>query len=143
MEEESKAGLSRRDLLRRGALLGAAAAGAPAVLSGTAGAATALGHYDSKKKLAPFVAGRKGSEKPTDLPRRIAWANVSDAEFFLAITHSIQAGAKHPEGERGTARVNNNPAKNIEQINPSLQRGIPALRIQPLDAAAQAAPMKE
>src|SRR3954447_3419130 len=143
MEEESKAGLSRRDLLRRGALLGAAAAGAPAVLSGTAGAATALGHYDSKKKLAPFVAGRKGSQKPTDLPRRIAWANVSDAEFFLAITHSIQAAAKDRKVEFVTAIANNNSAKNIEQISTFLQRGIAALCIQPLDANAQAPLMQQ
>jgi ribose transport system substrate-binding protein len=143
MEDEPKQGLSRRDLLRRGAVLGAAAASVPTVLSQSAGAATLLGDYDSKRKLPPFVAGRRGGQKPADLPRRIAWANVSDAEFFLAITHSIQAAAKDRKLDFVTAIAYNDYSKNIEQNNTFLQRGICSLCIQPLDAAAQAAPMKQ
>jgi ribose transport system substrate-binding protein len=78
-----------------------------------------------------------------DLPRRIAWANTSDAEFFLAITNSIQMAAEDRDLEFITAIANDDSAKNIEQINTFLQRGIAALCIQPLDANAQAPLMQQ
>ncbi|BCB83911.1 hypothetical protein Psuf_012240 [Phytohabitans suffuscus] len=94
-----------------------------------------------KKQLAPFDFNGAAGEKP-DLPKRIAWANTSDAEFFLQITRAIESAA----GARGlefiTAIANDDSAKNIEQIETFLQRGIAALCIQPLDANAQAPLMK-
>src|SRR5581483_11782387 len=97
------------------------AAGAPAVLAQSAGAAPVLADYNAAKKLPPFVPGRKGPTKPTNLPRRIAWANVSDAEFFLEITHSIQAAAKDRKLDFVTAIADNDSSKNIDQINTFLQ----------------------
>ena len=92
--------------------------------------------------LAPFVFGENSGSAP-DLPKRIAWANTSDAEFFMAITNSIEQAATERGLEFITAIANDDSAKNIEQINTFLQRGIGALAIQPLDANAQAPLMKE
>jgi ribose transport system substrate-binding protein len=94
------------------------------------------------KALEPFVASDTVGEIP-DLPRRIAWANTSDAEFFLAITNSIQLAAEDRDLEFITAIANDDSAKNIEQISTFLQRGIAALCIQPLDANAQAPLMQQ
>ncbi|MFE4663566.1 sugar ABC transporter substrate-binding protein [Streptomyces sp. NPDC056716] len=89
------------------------------------------------KDLKPFEFGQPAGEKP-DLPKRIAWANTSDAEFFLQITNSIELAAKERGLEFVTAIANDDSAKNIEQIETFLQRGVGALCIQPLDANAQA-----
>lgn len=94
------------------------------------------------KTLQPFQISDKAGEKP-DLPKRIAWANTSNAEFFLAITNSIQLAAEERGLEFITAIANDDSAKNIEQINTFLQRGIAALCIQPLDANAQAPLMQQ
>ena len=94
------------------------------------------------KNLEPFVASDTVGEIP-DLPRRIAWANTSDAEFFLAITNAIQLAAEDRDLEFITAIANDDSAKNIEQISTFLQRGIAALCIQPLDANAQAPLMQQ
>ena len=94
------------------------------------------------KTLKPFVPGTTAGEKP-NLPKRIAWANTSDAEFFLAITNSIDLAAKDRGLEFITAIANDDSTKNIEQINTFLQRGIAALCIQPLDANAQAPVMQQ
>ena len=94
------------------------------------------------KTLQPFKPGNPPGEVP-NLPKRIAWANTSDAEFFLAITNAIDLAAKDRGLEFITAIANDDSAKNIEQINTFLQRGIAALCIQPLDANAQAPLMQQ
>ncbi|RIK34662.1 MAG: ribose ABC transporter [Chloroflexi bacterium] len=94
------------------------------------------------KTFQPFQASDKVGEKP-NLPRRIAWANTSNAEFFLAITNAIQMAAEDRDLEFITAIANDDSARNIEQINTFLQRGIAALCIQPLDANAQAPLMQK
>jgi ribose transport system substrate-binding protein len=94
------------------------------------------------KNLEPFVASDTVGEIP-DLPRRIAWANTSNAEFFLAITNAIQMAAEDRDLEFITAIADDDSAKNIEQIGTFLQRGIAALCIQPLDANAQAPLMQQ
>jgi ribose transport system substrate-binding protein len=93
------------------------------------------------KDLAPFQFGQPAGEKP-DLPKRIAWANTSDAAFFLQITDSIELAAKERGLDFVTAIANDDSAKNVEQIETFLQRGVGALCIQPLDANAQAPLMK-
>jgi ribose transport system substrate-binding protein len=90
----------------------------------------------------PFQASDTVGEKP-NLPRRIAWANTSNAEFFLAITNAIQLAAEDRDLDFITAIANDDSARNIEQINTFLQRGIAALCIQPLDANAQAPLMQK
>jgi len=94
------------------------------------------------KTLQPFKPGNPPGEVP-NLPKRIAWANTSDAEFFLAITNAIDLAAKDRGLEFITAIANDDSVKNIEQINTFLQRGIAALCIQPLDANAQAPLMQQ
>ena len=148
----SATSLSRRQLLKglmvvgTGASLLAACVAAPAApaAEGTAAPAAeaASDTGPDPKALKPFEANDKVGEIP-DLPKRIAWANTSNAEFFLAITNSIQMAAEERGLEFITAIANDDSAKNIEQINTFLQRGIAALCIQPLDANAQAPLMQQ
>ncbi|GAA4469433.1 sugar ABC transporter substrate-binding protein [Phytohabitans houttuyneae] len=149
--------LNRRNLLRIGALAGAGTfvglplLGACSVDDGSgsdsgsgsgAGGEKVIGNgITEKKQLAPFDFNGPAGEKP-DLPKRIAWANTSDAEFFLQITRAIESAATARGLEFATAIANDDSAKNIEQIETFLQRGIAALCIQPLDANAQAPLMK-
>ncbi|MGI9147551.1 MAG: sugar ABC transporter substrate-binding protein [Chloroflexota bacterium] len=97
---------------------------------------------DVISQLKPFVASGKVGTKP-DLPRRVAWANTSDAEFFLSITQAMEMSAKERGLEFITAIANDDSAKNVEQMNTFLERGICAMGIQPLDANAQAPIMQK
>ncbi|MDQ3249387.1 MAG: sugar ABC transporter substrate-binding protein [Chloroflexota bacterium] len=141
--------LSRRAMLRGMMALGAASIGtnllagcvAPVAPAEPAAPAAADAGPDPKT-FQPFQPSDTVGEIP-DLPRRIAWANTSNAEFFLAITNSIQMAAEDRDLEFITAIANDDSAKNIEQINTFLQRGIAALCIQPLDANAQAPLMQQ
>jgi len=147
---ESSAGqtLSRRTILQGMMTIGAASIGMNLLAACVAPAApvpaeTAVADSGpDPKTLEPFVASDTVGEKP-DLPRRIAWANTSNAEFFLAITNSIELAAQERDLEFITAIANDDSAKNIEQISTFLQRGIAALCIQPLDANAQATLMQQ
>jgi ribose transport system substrate-binding protein len=147
--------INRRDLLRLSALAGAGAVFAPVLSACSVDSGTGGGSGDGgaspkvignglteKKELAPFQFGGAAGEVPTSIPKRIAWANTSDAEFFLQITRSIELAAKARGLEFVTAIANDDSAKNVEQIETFLQRGIGALCIQPLDANAQAPLMK-
>ncbi len=96
----------------------------------------------TKKVLPAFQFGGAAGPVP-DLPKRIAWANSSDAAFFQLITDSIEQATKDRNIEFITAIANGDSAKNIEQINTFMQRGIGALCIQPIDANAQAVVMKK
>ncbi len=142
--------VSRRQMLRllglggATALLAAVSSSALAAPTRSAGFIVAAddtptptpGKVTATSQLQPFVPSDSVGSKP-DLPARIAWANTSDAEFFLAITNSIQLAAQDRGLDFITAIANDDSAKNIEQINTFLQRGIAALCIQPLDANAQ------
>lgn len=113
-------------------------AGATEEATGEAGASE---EASAAAELAPFEFDQPAGEAP-DLPRRIAWANTSDAEFFLQITRSIEQAATERGLEFVTAIANDDSARNIEQMETFLQRGIGALAIQPLDANAQAPVMQ-
>jgi ribose transport system substrate-binding protein len=89
------------------------------------------------KDMAPFVASNKVGKKP-NLPKTIAWANTSNAEFFLQITDAMKKSATSRGLKFITAIANDNSDKNIQQIESFLQKGIGALAIQPLDVNAQA-----
>jgi len=145
--------LSRRSILKGMMALGAASMGAnllaacvaPAAPAPAAAPAQEAAKSDTgpdPKKLEAFKPSDKAGEKP-NLPKRIAWANTSNAEFFLAITNSIQTAAEERGLEFVTAIANDDSAKNIDQINTFLQRGVAALCIQPLDAHAQAPLMQK
>jgi len=146
--------LSRRQLLKGMMWLGTATVGANLLAACTpVGAPAATGEAtavpaeaaDTGPDPSTFTAFEPSDTVGTkpDLPRRIAWANTSNAEFFLAITNSIEMAAEDRDLEFITAIANDDSAKNIEQINTFLQRGIAALCIQPLDANAQAPLMQQ
>jgi ribose transport system substrate-binding protein len=158
MPDDTTAGrgqINRRNLLRIGALtsagtfLGVPLLSACSVDDGSGTGATGSGAsakvigngITDKKDLAPFDFNGAAGEKP-NLPKRIAWANTSDAEFFLQITRAIESAATSRGLEFVTAIANDDSAKNVEQIETFLQRGIAALCIQPLDANAQGPLMK-
>ncbi len=86
--------------------------------------------------LEPFVWDQDGGEVP-DLPARISWANTSNAEFFLAFTAGMESAAADRDVEFLTAIADDNPEKNIQQIESFLARGVGALMYQPLDMASQ------
>jgi ribose transport system substrate-binding protein len=140
-QTEHAGGLTRSSLLRKGAGLGLSL-GLSGLWANQAFGHGLLGSIADKPKLAPFKTNVAAGSKP-DLPRRVAWANVSDAEFFMAITRSIKAAASDRDLDFITAIANNNSSTNIDQMNTFLQRGIAALSLQPLDAAAQGVVMKK
>ncbi len=138
------AGISRRDALRLG-LLGAGGLAFTGVLSGCSNDASrsssnAPGSVSATPSasdaLPAFRWDQMASETP-DLPRRIAWANTSNAEFFLAFTRGMEAAAEERDIEFLTAIADDNPEKNVQQIQTFLSRGVGALMYQPLDLAAQ------
>lgn len=86
--------------------------------------------------LEKFVWDQDGGEVP-DLPKRISWANTSNAEPFLAFTRGMEAAANDRGVEFLTAIADDNPQKNVDQMESFLARGVGALMYQPLDMAAQ------
>lgn len=86
--------------------------------------------------LESFVWDQDGGEVP-DLPARIAWANTSNAEFFLSFSNGMEQAAADRGVEYLTAIADDNPEKNIQQIESFLSRGVGGLMYQPLDMASQ------
>ncbi|MBA2546373.1 MAG: sugar ABC transporter substrate-binding protein [Solirubrobacterales bacterium] len=132
-----ESGHTRKETLRYGAagLVGLsaldlfAASGAAAATHGSEALAAA-------RRLAPWDSTRpKGPA--TGLPRRIAWANTAAAEFFLALTAGMKDASKRRKMDFVTAISGNDPAKNIEQMESFLARGVGTLMMQPLDLATQ------
>ncbi len=149
-EDEGPARISRRDLLQYGGALGAAAVAgsalgglSPADAVGSPGQGGPGGGMKIARlsELASFKPSSVIGTKP-NLPHRIAWANSSNAEFFIELGDSIKAAAHERGLSYVTAIANNDSATNIAQINSFLQVGIAALCIQPIDAAAQAIVMQ-
>jgi len=91
---------------------------------------------DPNAPLTAFVWDQDGGEVP-DLPGRISWANTANAEFFLAFSDGMEQAANDRGLEYVTAIADNNPEKNIQQIESFLSRGVGALMYQPLDMASQ------
>lgn len=86
--------------------------------------------------LPPYDPNAPAGSAP-DLPRRLAFANQSDAEFFLAFQRGLEAAAADFDLEFVSAISDGDPARNVEQIESFLARGIAALAVAPGDAAAQ------
>lgn len=86
--------------------------------------------------LAPFDAGVSAGPD-SGLPRRLAWASTSDAEFFVALAKGMEAAADDRDVEFISAVSGNDPSKNISQLEAFLARGIGGLAVQPLDQATQ------
>ncbi len=113
------------------ALLGVSACSNTAIETG---APDSTGSDDTA--LEAFVWDQDGGEVP-ELPARISWANTSNAEFFLAFTRGMEEAADERGVEFLTAIADDNPEKNIAQMESFISRGIGALMYQPLDMAAQ------
>jgi len=129
--------MSRREALRLGGL-GLSGLVAARVFSGC-GRVSGAGSTKSAAlgpELARFDDSRPAGP-PTGLPRRVAWANTSDTEIFVALGKGIEAAAKDRDMEYLTAVAGNDPAKNVDQMETFLARGLGAMAVQPLDQAAQ------
>ncbi len=149
MEEQGQKSIDRRTLLKWGGALGAATIASTALgpidqaSAAVRNVSPAVGMSVTKlSQLAPFHASSAVGAKP-NLPKRIAWANSSNAQFFIELGDSIEAAAHDRGLQYVTAIANNDSATNISQINSFLQTGIAALCIQPIDAAAQAIVMRQ
>ncbi|MDQ6745197.1 MAG: sugar ABC transporter substrate-binding protein [Actinomycetota bacterium] len=129
--------MSRREALRLAAL-GFSGLAATSILTGCGrvSGAVSASSLAPVRALARFDASRPAGPR-TGLPRRVAWANTSDTEIFVALGRGIETGA----GDRGleylTAVAANDPAKNVDQMETFLARGVGGLAVQPLDQAAQ------
>jgi ribose transport system substrate-binding protein len=144
--------LDRRTLLRWGGALGSAAVASSVLGPLRAAGAEAIGSDSSSggggmpvtrlSQLQPFHPSSVVGTKPKLAPR-IAWANSSNAEFFIELGDSIEAAAHDRGLQYITAIADNDSATNISQIDSFLQTGIGALCIQPIDAAAQAIVMRQ
>lgn len=133
---------STRTSRRRGVVAAVAAGGALLLaLSACTNVATTPDAPDEgapvdETTLEAFVWDQDGGEVP-ELPNRISWANTSNAEFFLAFTRGMEAAAGDRDVEFLTAIADDNPERNIEQMESFLARGVGALMYQPLDMASQ------
>lgn len=134
-----KSGLSRLEALRLGALGLSGLVTAP-VLAGCRrlGAAASGGDLvASGPRLAPFDSTQPAGPA-TGLPRRIAWANTSDAEIFAALGNGIAFAAAHRGLGSLTANAHNDPGANVDQMHTFLARTVGGMVVQPLDETAQA-----
>jgi len=135
-----ESGHTRREALRLGlgGLFGLTALDMFAASPASASHSTA---HSIAAKLPRFDSSRPAGPA-TGLPRRVAWANTAAAEFFLALTAGMQAACKSRKVDFITAISGNDPAKNIQQMEGFLARGIGTLMMQPLDLATQRPVMK-
>lgn len=117
-------------------------AGSPAAGDGSSAAGGEV-FTGPTSDLAPYDPSLPGGEKP-DLPGRIAWANQTDAQFFLDLQNGLQTAAEERGLEFLSANAQGDPAKNIEQLNTFIQRGVGVLVTAPVGAGdAQRAPKME
>jgi ribose transport system substrate-binding protein len=138
MKARARAARSAKSVLQT-AVVGLAIAGVLTACSNTAvdtSTPAASSSADPNAELQPFVWDQDGGAKP-DLPNRMAWANTSNAEFFLSFSNGMEQAAKDRNVEFVTAIADDNPEKNIQQIQSFLSRGVGALMYQPLDMASQ------
>jgi ribose transport system substrate-binding protein len=134
---------TRRQVVGRGVALGALAAFGPLLAAcGDDDDVEATGGQGPRPSgLEPWDPDAPAGSKP-DLPRRVAWANTAPAEFLLSITKGLETAAADVDLEFLTAIADNDPKRNIDQLDGFLQRGVCALCVMPLDAKAQAALMQ-
>lgn len=118
-----------------GILVGCSSSGSSTGGTPAAGASSSAS-TGSGTQLEAFDPTRAGSG-PTKLPRRVAWANISNAEFFLSLGSAIKQAAGDKGCDYVTAIANNDAQLNVSQINQFVARGIGALVVQPLDPASQ------
>lgn len=141
--------ISRRSLLGKGMTLAFSAPLAATLLS-------ACGSSESGGSTGGGAAGGGTTTLPTaafdpnvaagaapDLPKRIAWANQSDAQFFLDVTNGMKSAAEDRDLEFLTAIANDNPDTGVQQLRSFLSRGIGGLAVQTFAQEAQKPLMDE
>lgn len=124
--------LSRRDVLKLGAVSGAGLA--IEALSGCGGDSNTRTSLDPNS-LERFNPNTSQSSR-TGLASRIAWASTSDSEFFLQLGRGMQQAAQQRGVEYVTATSGNDPGKHVDQMNEFLQQGVGSLAMQPLSPDA-------
>ncbi len=142
--------ISRRALLGKGAAFAAATPLMAGLLSacgssesgGATGGGSGAGAGVTTLPTAPFDLGVAAGAKP-DLPKRIAWANESDAQFFLDVTNGMKAAAEDRDLEFVTAIAGDNPDTSVQQLRSFLSRGIGGLAVQTFAQEAQKPLMDE
>lgn len=133
--------MSRREALRLGAV------GISGLMGGRLIAGCSFGDASTSRRsdtvstarapaLARFDSGRPAGPR-TGLPARVAWANTSDTEIFVALGKGVEAAARDRGMEYLTAVAANDPAKNVDQMETFLARGVGGMAVQPLDQASQ------
>jgi ribose transport system substrate-binding protein len=83
-----------------------------------------------------FVRSDEAGEVP-DLPARVAYANLGDAEIFSVWGDAMQSAAEARGLEYLTASADFDPATNVDQIHSFVNRGVAALLTPVLDAPSQ------
>ncbi len=132
---------TRRDVLKWAGAAGALAM-IPGCGSGDGGSGGSGGGTSSiepfrgpTSSLRPFVPSDKVGAKP-NLPKRIAYANASSAQFLVALGDATKKAADDRGLEYLTAVADSNAARQVEQINTFLQRGVCGLGVMPAGGSA-------
>ena len=123
--------LSRRDVLKLGALGVAGLAS----LDSVAGCGSGSKAQAGTGPLQPFKADAS-SGKSTGLPERVAWASTADSAFFLALGSGMKQAAAGRGVDFVTATSGNDPGKHADQMTAFLTRGVGSMAMQPLNADA-------
>lgn len=95
-----------------------------------------LGEPSGEFPAEPFQASDQAGTI-TDLPPRVAFANLGDAEIFAVWSDAMESAAEARELEYTTASADFDPATNVEQIDSFVDRGVAAMLVPELDAASQ------
>jgi ribose transport system substrate-binding protein len=78
-----------------------------------------------------------------DLPARVAWANSSDAEFLINIGKGMEASAESRDLEFATAIANDQPERQVANLESFLQRGAGGLALQQINPDGEEAPLQQ
>jgi ribose transport system substrate-binding protein len=123
--------VTRKQLLVRGGALALSTSAASILMSacgsgssGSSGGGTPVGL--STAPTTPFDPNVKPGVKP-DLPRRLAWSLPSGGELFTTFDHSVREAVKNNDIEYISAQANGDSAKQVQQTQAFLARGVGAL----------------
>ncbi len=83
----------------------------------------------------PFDPNAPAGEAP-DLPKVVAHSMPSNAAIFLKLEDGLKAAADDRGLEAISANADGDPAKQVEQLEGFLQRGVGAIVVTPVDARA-------
>lgn len=104
--------------------------------SQSSGAATGTGSpfTGPTTTLKPFDPNIPAGAKPSNLPQVVAFANQSDAGFFLDFQNGVKSAVTAQGWQFLSANAAGDASKNLTQVNTFLQRGIGFLLTAPVGA---------